>query len=110
MRRVASAVHPMMPNRVLTNVLTCAITATLVLSPAVGAVAAPTPEPEDVPRSGAALTAPAPFANALLPSGKPAEISADVTHLALDDYGDTPRRGVRRARPGARRRHEPTGR
>jgi hypothetical protein len=78
----------MMSNRVLTNVLTCAITATLVLSPAVGAVAAPTPEPADVPRKGAAQTAPTPFASALLPSEKPAEISADVTHLALDDNGD----------------------
>lgn len=88
MRRDASAAPPVMQHRTLTSALTCAITATLVLSPAVGAVAAPTPEPEDVPRSGAVLTAPAPFTSALLSSGKSVEISADVTHLALDDYGD----------------------
>lgn len=102
MRRVASAASPMMPHRTLTNALTCAITAALVLSPAAGAVAAPSPGPEDVPRSSAALTAPAPFASTPLPSGQSVEISADVTHLPLDDDGDAivTRRDEQRIAPG----------
>ncbi|WP_275004921.1 phosphodiester glycosidase family protein [Promicromonospora iranensis] len=86
----------------MTNALTCGIAAALVMSPGVGAAAAPLPLPEDVPRSSAALTAPAPFASAPSRSGKPVEISADVTHLALDDNGDAiiTRRDEQRIAPG----------
>lgn len=88
MRRVASGVSPMMSHRTLTNALTCAITGSLPASPGHGAAAAPPPGPEDVPRSGALPTAPTPLASGPLLSGKPVEISADVTHLGLDDNGD----------------------
>lgn len=102
MRRVTSAVSPAMPHKTLTNALTCGITAALLIAPAGGAAAAPSPWPEDVPRSSAALTAPTPFANAPSRSGKPVEISEDVTHLALDDNGDAivTRRDERRIAPG----------
>lgn len=102
MRRVMSAVSEPMPHRTLTNALTCGITAVLLVAPAVGASAAPSPEPEDVPRSNAALTAPAPFANTPQHSGKLVEISADVTQLALDDNGRAivARRDEQRIAPG----------
>jgi hypothetical protein len=100
MRRVASAAFPMMLHRTLTNVLTCAITGSLPASPGHVAAAAPPPGPEGVLRNGAALTAPAPFASGQLLSGKPVEISADVTHLALDDDGDVTRRDEQRITPG----------
>ncbi|WP_242504550.1 phosphodiester glycosidase family protein [Promicromonospora panici] len=88
MRRVTSAEHPVTPRTTLSNALTCGITAALLIVPTTAAAATPLPEPEDVPRSGAALTAPTPFANAPLASGRPVEISEDVTHLPLDDDGD----------------------
>ncbi len=102
MRRVTSAVSPVMPRRTLTNALTCGITAALLVAPANGAFAAPSPEPEDVPRSSAALTAPAPFPSAPLRSGEAVEISRDVTHLPLDDDGDAivTRREEQRIAPG----------
>jgi hypothetical protein len=104
----------MMLHRTLTNVLTCAITGSLPASPGHVAAAAPPPGPEGVLRNVAALTAPAPFASGQWLSGKPVEISADVTRLALDDTGDTRRRASPRtanhARPGAGRQYEPTGR
>lgn len=102
MRRVASAVSPAMPHRTLTNALTCAITAALLVGPATAATAAPSPWPEDVPRAAAALTAPTPFASAPLLSGRPVEISEDVTHLPLDDDGDAivTRREEQRIAPG----------
>ena len=102
MRRVTSAVSPAMPHRTLTNVLTCGITAALLISPATAATAAPSPWPEDVPRAASALTAPTPYASAPLRFGRPVEISADVTRLALDDNGDAivTRREERRIAPG----------
>lgn len=102
MRRVVSAGSPAEPGRTLTNALTCGITAALLVVPANGAFAAPSPEPEDVPRSGAALTAPTPFASAPLRSGEAVEISEDVTHLPLDDDGDAivTRREEQRIAPG----------
>ena len=91
-----------MPRTTLTNALTCGITAALLIAPAAGAVAAPLPEPEDVPRTSAALTAPTPFASVPLRSGKPVEISEDVTHLPLDDDGAAivTRREEQRIAPG----------
>jgi hypothetical protein len=102
MRRVASAAFSMVLHRTLTNVLTCAITGSLPASPGHVAAAAPPPGPEGVLRNGAALTAPAPFASGQLLSGKPVEISADVTRLALDDDGDgdVTRRDGQRITPG----------
>ncbi|MDR7383242.1 phosphodiester glycosidase family protein [Promicromonospora iranensis] len=86
----------------MTNALTCTIAAALVVVPGIGAAAAPSPSPEDVPRSSAALMAPEPFASVPSRSGKPVEISADVTHLALDDNGDAivTRRDEQRIAPG----------
>jgi hypothetical protein len=86
----------------LTKALTCGITATLLIVPATGAAAAPFSWTEDVPRSSAALTAPTPFASTPPRVGKAVEISADVTHLALDDNGDAivTRRDERRIAPG----------
>ncbi|MFD2794081.1 phosphodiester glycosidase family protein [Promicromonospora vindobonensis] len=102
MRRVLPAMSATMPRRTLTNALTCGITTVLLMAPAVGAAAAPFPGPEDVPRSGAALTAPTPFARGPLHSGKAVEISADVTHLPLDDDGNAivTRRDEQRIAPG----------
>ncbi|MFC8796160.1 phosphodiester glycosidase family protein [Promicromonospora sp. NPDC057138] len=102
MRRVTSAGLPAMPSTALTQALTCGVTAALLIVPATGAVAAPFPEPEDVPRTSAALTAPTPFASAPPRSGKPVEISGDVTHLPLDDAGDAivTRREEQRIAPG----------
>jgi hypothetical protein len=86
----------------LGNALTCGITAALLIVPATGAVAAPIPEPEDVPRSRAALAAPTPFASGPQGFGQAEEISADVTHLPLDDDGDAivTRREEQRIAPG----------
>ncbi|GAA4713238.1 phosphodiester glycosidase family protein [Promicromonospora umidemergens] len=86
----------------MTNALTCGITATLLVAPAVGAAAAPVPGPEDVPRSSIALTAPTPFAKSPLHSGRAVEISQDVTHLPLDDDGSAivTRRDEQRIAPG----------
>ena len=102
MRRVMSAEPPVKPRTILGNALTCGIAAALLVVPATGAAAAPSPEPEDVPRSGASLTAPTPFASAPPASGKAVEISADVTHLSLDDDGDAivTRREEQRIAPG----------
>jgi hypothetical protein len=102
MRRVMSAMSPATSRRTLTNALTCGVAATLLVAPATGAFAAPSPEPEDVPRTSAALTAPPPFASAPLPSGPAVEISEDVTHLPLDDDGDAivTRREEQRIAPG----------
>lgn len=102
MRRVMPAESPVLPRALLSKALTCGVTAALLVAPAAGAVAAPVPGPEDVPRAKAALTAPTPFANAPLRSGKAVEISEDVTHLALDDHGDAivTRREERRLAPG----------
>lgn len=102
MRRVMSAVSSAVQHRILTKALTCGITAALLTVPAAGAAAAPFPWPEDVPRSSAALTAPTPFASTPPRVGKAVEISADVTHLALDDNGDAivTRHDERRIAPG----------
>lgn len=102
MRRVLSAESSVPRRTAMTSALTCGVTAALLIVPATGAVAAPAPRPEDVPRTSAALTAPTPFAEAALRSGKPVEISADVTHLPLDDDGAAivTRRDERRIAPG----------
>lgn len=102
MRRVLSAEFPVPPRTRLSNALTCGITAALLIFPATGAIAAPVPQPEDVPRTRAALTAPTPFAKVPPRSGRPVEISEDVTHLPLDDNGDSivTRREERRIAPG----------
>ncbi|WP_454850301.1 phosphodiester glycosidase family protein [Promicromonospora soli] len=86
----------------MSNALTCGVAAALLIVPATGAAAAPFPEPEDVPRSSASLTAPTPFASAPPASGEVVEISADVTHLSLDDDGDAivTRLEERRIAPG----------
>jgi hypothetical protein len=91
-----------MPHRTLTNALTCGITAALLVVPTTAATAAPVPGPDDVPRAATALTAPTPFASAPLRSGKPVEITPDVTHLPLDDDGEAivTRREEQRIAPG----------
>lgn len=102
MRRVMPTVWAATPHRTLTSALTCGITAVLLMTPAVGASAAPSPWPDDVPRSATALTAPTPFAKTPPRSGRPVEIAPDVTRLDLDDDGDAivTRRDERRIAPG----------
>ncbi|WP_369370418.1 hypothetical protein AB1046_16700 [Promicromonospora sp. Populi] len=102
MRRVTSAVSPAMSRKSFSNALTCTVTAALLVSPATGAVAAPSPGPEDVPRTSAALSAPTPFVSVPPGPAGPVEISADVTHLDLDDNGDAivTRRDEQRIAPG----------
>ncbi|MFI9484986.1 phosphodiester glycosidase family protein [Promicromonospora sp. NPDC052451] len=102
MRRVMPAAPSALPRNPLTSALTCTVTAALLLGPTAGAAAAPLPGPEDVPRSSAALAAPAPFASTPLPAGGPAENPPEVTHLPLDDEGDAivTRRQEQRIAPG----------
>ncbi|MFI8525250.1 phosphodiester glycosidase family protein [Promicromonospora sukumoe] len=102
MRRALSGARPEKPRGISAKALTCGLVAAFLVAPAGGAVAAPLPAPEDVPRSAAALAAPTPFASAPLRSGAPVETSAEVTPLRLDDDGDAvvTRREERLIAPG----------
>ncbi|MEU4361615.1 phosphodiester glycosidase family protein [Promicromonospora sp. NPDC023987] len=102
MRRVLPTASATTLRRTLTNALTSVITMALLVAPAVDAAAAPGPGPEDVPRSGTALTAPTPFARGPLHTGRAVKISQDVTHLPLDDEGNAivTRRDEQRIAPG----------